>query len=105
MVRFLNTVVGLSGLVGALPRNSEVEEFTFANEVSARSGSHGKAVCRNFAAEPTKTNKKAHLAMRCLVGLSGLEPPTPTLSGWCSNLLSYNPMVLVETKGLEPFTS
>ena len=27
-----------------------------------------------------------------LVGLSGLEPPTPTLSGWCSNLLSYNPM-------------
>lgn len=29
----------------------------------------------------------------CLVGLSGLEPPTPTLSGWCSNLLSYNPIV------------
>ena len=26
-----------------------------------------------------------------LVGLSGLEPPTPTLSGWCSNRLSYKP--------------
>ncbi len=24
-----------------------------------------------------------------LVEMSGLEPPTPTLSGWCSNLLSY----------------
>ena len=28
-----------------------------------------------------------------LVGLSGLEPPTPTLSGWCSNRLSYNPIL------------
>ena len=27
-----------------------------------------------------------HLLM---VEMSGLEPPTPTLSGWCSNLLSY----------------
>ena len=26
-----------------------------------------------------------------LVGMSGLEPPTPTLSGWCSNQLSYIP--------------
>ena len=26
-----------------------------------------------------------------VVGMSGLEPPTPTLSGWCSNLLSYTP--------------
>ncbi len=24
-----------------------------------------------------------------MVEASGLEPPTPTLSGWCSNLLSY----------------
>ena len=24
--------------------------------------------------------------------MSGLEPPTPTLSGWCSNLLSYIPL-------------
>ena len=30
-----------------------------------------------------------------LVGLSGLEPPTPTLSGWCSNRLSYNPLLCV----------
>ena len=29
----------------------------------------------------------------CLVGLSGLEPPTSRLSGVCSNLLSYNPAI------------
>ena len=40
-----------------------------------------------------KGNKKKHSVSVCLVGLSGLEPPTPTLSGWCSNLLSYNPIV------------
>ena len=28
-----------------------------------------------------------------LVVASGLEPPTPTLSGWCSNRLSYNPIL------------
>ena len=28
-----------------------------------------------------------------MVGASGLEPPTPTLSGWCSNLLSYAPIM------------
>ncbi len=26
---------------------------------------------------------------RILVRLSGLEPPTPTMSRWCSNQLSY----------------
>ena len=42
-----------------------------------------------------------------LVGMSGLEPPTPTLSGWCSNLLSYIPLyyIVVEISGLEPLTS
>lgn len=30
--------------------------------------------------------------------MSGLEPPTPTLSGWCSNLLSYIPLFVVNTK-------
>ena len=34
------------------------------------------------------SNKKSTLAC-ALVEASGLEPPTPTLSGWCSNLLSY----------------
>ena len=38
-----------------------------------------------------------------LVGMSGLEPPTPTLSGWCSNRLSYIPS-LVEIIGFEPMT-
>ena len=28
-----------------------------------------------------------------VVGVSGLEPPTPTLSGWCSNRLSYTPIL------------
>ena len=26
-----------------------------------------------------------------VVGASGLEPPTPTMSRWCSNQLSYAP--------------
>ena len=26
-----------------------------------------------------------------MVGASGLEPPTPTMSRWCSNQLSYAP--------------
>ncbi len=30
----------------------------------------------------------------CLVGLSGLEPPTSRLSGGCSNQLSYKPVDL-----------
>ena len=31
-----------------------------------------------------------------VVEMSGLEPPTPTLSGWCSNLLSYIPLCLIK---------
>ena len=42
---------------------------------------------------------RANFALK-LVGLSGLEPPTPTLSGWCSNLLSYIPLFVVNTKVL-----
>ena len=38
-----------------------------------------------------------------VVEASGLEPPTPTLSGWCSNLLSYA-SILVEMSGIEPLT-
>ena len=32
--------------------------------------------------------------MWCLVGLGGLEPPTPRLSSVCSNQLSYKPKAL-----------
>ena len=32
----------------------------------------------------------------CLVGLVGLEPMTPTMSTWCSNQLSYNPVRLTQ---------
>ena len=53
---------------------------------------------------PQKKTKPLRLCFR-LVGLSGLEPPTPTLSGWCSNLLSYNPIWVVEIHGFEPRTS
>ena len=36
------------------------------------------------------TNYK-HCALFIIVGSGGLEPPTPTLSVWCSNQLSYEP--------------
>ena len=40
------------------------------------------------------TKKATQKGCFLLVGLSGLEPPTPTLSGWCSNQLSYSPICL-----------
>ena len=40
-----------------------------------------------------KKKKRLAVAKHLLVvGMSGLEPPTPTLSGWCSNRLSYIPL-------------
>ena len=53
--------------------------------------------------------------LTCLVGLSGLEPPTSCLSGMRSNHLSYNPLswvvrplwsafAVVEMMGFEPMT-
>ena len=38
-----------------------------------------------------------------LVRPSGLEPPTPTMSRWCSNQLSYG-RIMVRLIGLEPTT-
>ena len=38
-----------------------------------------------------------------LVRPSGLEPPTPTMSRWCSNQLSYG-RKMVRSIGLEPTT-
>ena len=40
-------------------------------------------------------SKISSQALACLVGPSGLEPPTSCLSGTRSNLLSYEPMWLV----------
>lgn len=47
--------------------------------------------------ELRKSNKKSTgLSFGAyLVGLVGLEPMTPTMSTWCSNQLSYNPMQCV----------
>ena len=39
-----------------------------------------------------------------LVGSSGLEPPTSCLSGTRSNLLSYEPIVLLVVSPLAPFS-
>ena len=41
-------------------------------------------------AQITKVGEPAGMYM---VGASGLEPPTPTMSRWCSNQLSYAPEV------------
>ena len=38
-----------------------------------------------------------------MVRPSGLEPPTPTMSRWCSNQLSYGRR-MVRSIGLEPTT-
>ena len=38
-----------------------------------------------------------------MVRPSGLEPPTPTMSRWCSNQLSYK-RIMVRSIGLEPTT-
>ena len=57
-----------------------------------------------------QTKNLVHLNEVYLVEASGLEPPTPTLSGWCSNLLSYASILkctwrcLVEMSGIEPLT-
>ncbi len=41
---------------------------------------------------PIRTKKPLTRSGFFLVGLVGLEPMTPTMSTWCSNQLSYNPM-------------
>ena len=37
---------------------------------------------------------------KCLVGTSELESPTPTMSRWCSNQLSYAPIIVTITTKL-----
>jgi hypothetical protein len=38
----------------------------------------------------------------CVVGLGGLEPPTPRLSSVCSNQLSYRPLLATQRSALQP---
>ena len=41
---------------------------------------------------PDQVRGSPGMTFRQLVGASGLEPPTPTMSRWCSNQLSYAPV-------------
>ena len=55
------------------------------------------------------SSKKVGQCQLSLVEMNGLEPSTPTLSGWCSNQLSYISIwksqgVVVEMIGFEPMT-
>ena len=54
-----------------------------------------KVVIGFFKSTRSTQNKRTSikLVLFVLVGSSGLEPPTPTLSGWCSNQLSYDPIL------------
>ena len=55
---------------------------------------HPQTQCVCFASQKDKVDldmKKAPEGAN-LVGMNGLEPSTPTLSGWCSNQLSYIPI-------------
>ena len=52
-------------------------------------------VCHRFdpyRISPKQKGQSFRMAFFALVGLVGLEPMTPTMSTWCSNQLSYNPM-------------
>ena len=78
------------------PISERASELAKSEACRPKGGSHGKAVILCAKGEHNQVHKrvtKKHSTSVCLVGLSGLEPPTPTLSGWCSNLLSYNPIL------------
>ena len=50
-----------------------------------------------------KNKEERHHIRNDMVRPSGLEPPTPTMSRWCSNQLSYG-RSMVRSIGLEPTT-
>ena len=54
---------------------------------------------------PKWKNRKPRLSQR-MVGVTGVEPVTSSLSGMRSNQLSYTPTFkMVEVNGIEPMTS
>lgn len=55
--------------------------------MAGRAGREGAAT----AGGAKKESIAQAMLCRILVGASGLEPPTPTMSRWCSNQLSYAP--------------
>ena len=83
------------------PYNFFCKKLAFANFVCSASGNpDAKLVLRVVFATQGGENKKTEtnvFRFWCImVEMSGLEPPTPTLSGWCSNQLSYSPIKLGE---------
>ena len=75
-----------------LPRHPASCRRAIASSPTPTTGYAGSGV-KEYLPQGYGIYRKEKSALACaLVGLSGLEPPTPTLSGWCSNLLSYNPI-------------
>ena len=98
-------MVGLSGLARAACRDTRRiaagQSRPHRHPPSDMRGRGLKSICRKDMGIYRK--EKSTLAC-ALVGLSGLEPPTPTLSGWCSNLLSYNPISTINLAEPQPAT-
>ncbi len=70
--------------------------ITVANILSIANGitsptSHKYPGEKPFVAIENHKKSPQMRAFSNLVGTSGLEPPTPTMSRWCSNQLSYVP--------------
>ena len=81
------------------PPPLRAERSPFGVVPPCKSNAFGKMkFCIRWGIKKTKKSLRRVI----LVGLSGLEPPTPTLSGWCSNRLSYKPSNIQITGGDKP---
>ena len=86
----MNVPVILPGPNGSAPYPGFTSDLRYAVFKVRHQGFHPWTLClrgylfKLFGSFPFSQNR--------VVGSSGLEPPTPTLSGWCSNQLSYEPI-------------